>query len=204
MSDTSYIHIRNWDLYQHPDVTRNRKHGAPWIKDYTAQDDDDDYRSLTLAEQGLLHCLRRAYARRKGRGMPSDTRSISGIVAAQVTRKQLERLNHAGFIVFSASKVASDSASKVACPEVEVDVEGEEEVEEPFNQGLTVVSNDTKGPDHENLKNQEGHHAGQPNGHLRPHQEDADGPQPDATTHHGPLRDAVLTELAKTKSVWAS
>ncbi len=103
-----YIHIRNWDRFQHPDVTRGRSTAAPWIKDYTAQEDDDDYRALTLAERGLLHCLRRAYARRKCLGIPQESRTIASIVGQKVSTKQIERLNHAGFIVFSASKLQAD------------------------------------------------------------------------------------------------
>ena len=106
-----WIVIPNWDKFQHRDAWRSRV--PTWICDYLEQDGRDDYRDLTLAERGLLACLRREYASSRGR-MSANTLSLSRRIGAQVLSKQLERLNHAGFIEIVASKPAGIPASKVA------------------------------------------------------------------------------------------
>ena len=138
---THFIHVRNWDRFQHPDTTRGRATAAPWIKDYTAQQSDDDYRDLTLAERGLLHSIRQAYALRKCSGIPANTAKISSIIGARVSKRQLKRLSHAGFIVFSASKLLADSTQ---IPPLDVDVDVDVD-----NQGRNGSSYEGNGPGNE-------------------------------------------------------
>lgn len=105
MTPPLYIHVRNWDRYQHPDTTRGQTSPAPWIKEYTGQLHDQEYLELTLAERGLLHGIRLEYALSRGRGLPLSTGSLRRQLGQRVTSLQLERLNDAGFIEVSASKM---------------------------------------------------------------------------------------------------
>lgn len=115
--DDTYIWITRWEDFQHYPPERDR---APvWLKDYTKQDDDDDYRHLTFALRGLLASLRREFARShcKLRYTPAESarrsrddlatsqrRSRDDLVALtrrtgqRVRREHIEALNHAGFI----------------------------------------------------------------------------------------------------------
>jgi len=91
------IHISRWDDFQH-----YGKREAPWIKNYTRLLSDETYRKLTLQQRGVLHGLWLEYAR-SHRELPDDTASISRRLGVRVSRATLEALNHAGFIVVSAS-----------------------------------------------------------------------------------------------------
>ncbi len=99
-----YIHIRNWDKHQHPDTTRNKRYGPPWIKDYSGQLHDEEFVELGWPERGLLQSLRLQYALNRGRGINDSTTNLYRLFGHRVLRVQLERLNQAGFIEFSASK----------------------------------------------------------------------------------------------------
>lgn len=146
MGEKRYIHIRNWDGFQHPDVTRNRKTAVPWIKDATAQLTDEDYLGLTFAERGILQGLRLQYATNRGRGIDRSTTNLLRLFAQRVTNVQIERLNHAGFIEISASKDASNTQAdlrKKGRLDVEEDVDREEEQENP-NPTPPIASNATK------------------------------------------------------------
>jgi hypothetical protein len=90
--------MNNWDTFQH------YTDRAPiWIKNYTALLSNPDYVSLTWAQRGLLHGLWIAYAN-SHRTLPQDTSKLSSILGERVRNDQLEALNHAGFLHFSASK----------------------------------------------------------------------------------------------------
>ncbi len=128
MSEPRYIHIHNWDRFQHPDATRNRRAAMPWVKDYVAQLDDDDYLSLTFSQRGVLQGLRLMYAARRGRGISEAQAKRVLCTSAAEARwwlQHLASLNHAGFIDFSASKDASNLASDLQAPDVDVDREEE-------------------------------------------------------------------------------
>jgi hypothetical protein len=115
-----YIHIRNWDRHQHPDVTRNKKTAAPWIKEKSEQLNHEDFLELGFADRGLLHSLRLQYALTRGRGINDTTTNLSRLLGQRVYRSQLERLNHAGFIMFSASK---SLATRLQPASLDVDVD---------------------------------------------------------------------------------
>lgn len=98
-----YIVIPNWGKFQH---YKDRR--PVWIKLYTELNSRDDWNALTYSERGLLVTIWVEYARAGGRLKVSNVPSIGRQKSA---KRGFERLNHAGFIRFSAS------------PEVEVDKE---------------------------------------------------------------------------------
>lgn len=90
------IRIRNWDKYQHRDAHRSDL-TPPWIKSYTRQLADEDYLDLTFHQRGVLHGLRLEYAR-AGRDLPDNTLTLTRRLGQKVMRRDLNALNHAGFI----------------------------------------------------------------------------------------------------------
>ncbi len=133
MAEKRYIHIVNWDVHQHPDTTRNKTGAIPWIKSYTGQLGDEDYLALNFSDRGLLESLRLQYAARRGRGISDSTASLCRLFGQRVMTTQLERLNHAGFIHFSASKSLA-SRLQDASPEVETEREVETEQKQEQHQ----------------------------------------------------------------------
>lgn len=93
-----WIVVRNWNRFQH---YRDRQ--PRWIKNYIELVDDPAYLTLTEGCRALLHGLWLIYASSRAQ-VPLDTRSLSRRLNLRVTSAQLEQLNHAGFIEFSASK----------------------------------------------------------------------------------------------------
>ncbi len=145
MSEKRYIHIRNWERHQHPDTTRAKAAVIPWIKSYTAQLGDEDYLALTWAERGLLESMRLQYAANRGRGLRDSTANLARLFGQRVLRVQIERLNDAGFIQFSASKTlatcaqpASESASTEEETEREVETEQEQEQDQNHSPSTEV------------------------------------------------------------------
>ena len=106
-----WIIIRNWQRYQHRDARCARV--LPWIKEYTEQLHDDDYRGLTMAERGLLGGIRQLFAASDGR-LTANTRDLTRALNAHVYGRQLKRLCDAGFIEIVDSKPARMSASAPA------------------------------------------------------------------------------------------
>lgn len=108
-----WIIVNGWEDFQHPDVLRSSSTPA-WIKVYTRLLSDDDYLSLTLAQRGLLHGIWIEYAR--SNGCLTDVRTRVQLATnrgeSAALRTNLEALNEAGFITFSASK--PQAASKQA------------------------------------------------------------------------------------------
>ena len=91
-----WIVIPNWDKFQH-----YTDRDPPWIKLYTELNSNDDWCDLSDAERGLLVTIWIEYARSRGTLKVSRVPKKIG----QASRvRQLERLNHAGFIEFVASK----------------------------------------------------------------------------------------------------
>jgi hypothetical protein len=98
-----WIIVPNWRRFQH---YKDRR--PLWIKVYTELNSRDDWCDLTDAECGLLVRIWIEYARSGGRLKLSR---LPSVVGQRSRRRQLQRLNHAGFIELSAS------------PEVEIDKE---------------------------------------------------------------------------------
>lgn len=96
-----WIVIPNWDG---PEGFQHYKDRTPrWIKNYTELLHDDGYLQLTLVQRGVLHGLWMEYASAR-RQIPDSTLTVSRRLGQRVTRATLDSLNHAGFIVYSASK----------------------------------------------------------------------------------------------------
>lgn len=131
-----WIIIPGWDKFQH---YRDRR--PVWIKNYLDQHDRDEYLELPAGTRALLHDLRLMYARRRGQ-IRLDTRWLSGELHVRVTTQQLEALNHAGFISFSASKpvpIRYESGPSLARAREETEAEREKD------QDLVSVRDQTAG-----------------------------------------------------------
>ena len=194
MAGERYIHIRNWERFQHPDAGRTQNRGLPWIKGYTAQLTDEDYVELTFADRGLLESLRLQYATNRGRGINEVSTNLHRLFGQRVRKEQLERLNHAGFIYLSASKYASNMQAQI---ETERKIETEKEIQP---QGLTVAR-DATGPGQENLKTG-GPNGDRPSRRVHAHQEDANGLDPTPSQSDHPLGAPVSDELARLKALF--
>ena len=109
-----WIVIPRWDEFQHRDMARSTV--PPWIKLYTRLLHDDDYLDLTAHQRAVLHGIWLTYASAR-RQLSVNTASLSSHLRLRVMTRDLEALNHAGFIEFSASR----PAGKVAGLEVEVE-----------------------------------------------------------------------------------
>lgn len=119
-----WIVIPRWDEFQHPDTTRTGN--IPWLKTFTRLLSDSSYLDLTAGERALLHGIWLEYARSRSH-LRANTLSLSRRLSLNVTAKQLEALNHAGFIEFSASRTASTHASSPASRTASPDETREEE-----------------------------------------------------------------------------
>ncbi len=117
MSDDLYILIPGWREFQH------YKHRDPtWIKNYPRLLSHDAYSDLTFAQRGILHGLWMEYARSQRR-LRGDTATLTRRLGQRVTKRDIERLNHAGFIQLIASAQLEESASPETDKEKEIDKE---------------------------------------------------------------------------------
>lgn len=101
------IYIPHWfkdleDPREHPGFQHYGERDPIWIKNYTRLLSDQAYLDLTWPQTGVLHALWLEYAR-SGRQLPGDTAALSRRFGKRVPSATLESLNHAGFIVVSAS-----------------------------------------------------------------------------------------------------
>ena len=136
-----WIVVPNWREFQH---YKNRD--PSWVKAYTRLLDDPEYLELSFHVRGVLLGLWLAYARSDGQLRGNTlalTRQLGGDTGTRVTTRDLERLNHAGFIRFSASKPLA-LRYQVASPEVEV--EREKEKNNPVT--VTALHEDRNGSGH--------------------------------------------------------
>ena len=113
-----WIVIPRWDEFQHRDMARSSV--PPWIKLYTKLMSDDEFLGLSFHLRGLLVSLWLEYAAAR-RQLSGSTVALTRRLGQRVTVRDLESLNHAGFIEVSASKPAGAHAGKAAGLEVEVD-----------------------------------------------------------------------------------
>lgn len=110
-----WIVITKWEEFQHRDAFRSRT--PTWIKVFTELHHKDEWLDLTGHQRGVLLGLWLEYVLARGQ-LRLDTVSLSRRLNLRVTARILERLNHAGWIEFHASRPASISASKDASPDV--------------------------------------------------------------------------------------
>lgn len=109
-----WLVMDRWDDFQHPDAMRSGV--PPWIKTYTRLLSNDEFLTLSHHLRGVLLSLWLEYATAR-RQLRDNTVALSRRLGHRVTTRDLEALNHAGFVHFSASKPASKVASIPARPE---------------------------------------------------------------------------------------
>lgn len=128
-----YIWICRWPEFQHYAPSRDR--GPAWIKDYTAQLDDERYIRLSDRRRALLGDIRRVFATMRGR-LPDDARMITRQRCSQTRRVDLDALSDAGFIEFVSRDVLDQRLEDLYASRArargreEVEKEEEEEEEE--------------------------------------------------------------------------
>jgi len=150
MADLGWIEIVDWERFQHYDP---EERSPPWIKVYTELHHDDDFLRLTGPQRAVLLGLWIEYAatrseagertasaprahRRSTASAPSrlraDTVMLTRRLNLRVTSRQLEVLNHAGFIRVLASNALAESyqdASETLAPRYPSRAGGETEEE---------------------------------------------------------------------------
>ena len=97
MTPDLWITVPNWDKFQH-----YKDRTPPWIKLYTELNSSNAWLDLTDAERGLLVTIWIEYARARGDLRASN---VPSCVRQKRRMCSLERLNQAGFIELSASRV---------------------------------------------------------------------------------------------------
>lgn len=119
-----------------------------WIKNYRRLLSKDEYLELTGHRRGILHGLWLEYAMSDGR-LRENTRTISSRLALKVTTRDLEALNHAGFIEFSASRPLALSEQR-ASPEKETEKRREEK---DLSKAVPITSYAPTAPDQSHIRN---------------------------------------------------
>lgn len=100
------IHVRNWEKFQHADVTKRGRPPA-WIRLYTELLSDENYLRLTPTRRAMLIGIWVEYARTR-RELPDDTASLSRRLAQRVLRSDLEALEEAGFVTLSNARAHAE------------------------------------------------------------------------------------------------
>jgi len=96
VDSNSWIIVPNWPRFQH-----YSKRTPPWIKLYTELLHKQEFLALNVAERGLLMTIWLEFAASNGQVTAEEVqRNCRGSARSQ----HWQRLNHAGFIEFSASK----------------------------------------------------------------------------------------------------
>jgi len=96
MSPDDWITVPNWDRFQH-----YHDRVPPWIKLYLELLDKREFESISDSAKGLLLIVWLLFARHRG---PFQRHKLATYVRDARTLRQLESLNHAGFVTLSASK----------------------------------------------------------------------------------------------------
>lgn len=107
-----WIVIPKWEEFQH-----YKDRDPKWIKAWCRLLSDDDYMSLSFHLRGVLHSLWMAYASANGQLLDTP-QSLHRQLGHRVMRRDVESLNHAGFIGFSGTKPA-----QIRTPETETEKE---------------------------------------------------------------------------------
>jgi len=111
-----WIVVPNWREFQH-----YKDRDPRWIKAYTRLLSDAEYLALSFRLRGILHSIWLLYAASDGLVSGSSPAQLGRMLGADAVRtRDIESLNHAGFIRFSASKPLA-LRYQAASPEVEVE-----------------------------------------------------------------------------------
>jgi hypothetical protein len=113
--DDYWIVVPRWHEFQH-----YKDRNPTWIKVYAKLLNNPDYIELSLASKGLLQIIWLAYSQR---GEQLTIKQLRHFVRPSLLgRPQLESLNHAGFIWFSASKpLAQETETETEKKDLPVD-----------------------------------------------------------------------------------
>jgi len=123
--ERTYIWVTKWEDHQSYSIKRGKPWAPPWIKLYPRLLDDPDFMGLPAETRSLLVGIWALFARSRGT-LTKDTRNLSRQLSQRVTERQLERLNHAGFIQFCSGTVREqlwNTFWNSSALEVEVDKE---------------------------------------------------------------------------------
>lgn len=96
MDDVTWIVVCNWERFQHYGKAKPR-----WIKLYRDLLHDYAFTNLSPTNQALLMKLWLLNAE-TGQNVPVSTAYLTRNLGQRVTMRQLETLNHAGFIGFKS------------------------------------------------------------------------------------------------------
>lgn len=121
----AWISVRGWRRFQHYDPA---KRVPPWIKNNTDLMANDSYLSLTEHRALMLHRLWLEYATSRCE-LSDDTLRLGRRLGMKVTSRDLEALNHAGFIDIVASKTLAEGYQDASASRARVETETEEEKE---------------------------------------------------------------------------
>lgn len=122
-----FIWVHRWDEFQTFQKKRGKPWAPPWFKMYSRILDDAAYLSLTPETRSLLVGIWTLFARSR-LTVPKDTRYLSRQLHQKVLTRQLDSLNHAGFITFCSGTVLEQRRNAFwngSTPEVEVEKEEE-------------------------------------------------------------------------------
>ena len=116
---TGYIYVKNWTRFQHPDALRSGH--MPWLKLHTDLLGNDAWLDLSAEDRCLLQTIWMLTARYGYGRVSADQRWLMSQAKLPYgpRSRNLERLNHAGFITIRASKAASKKASNLASTDKE-------------------------------------------------------------------------------------
>lgn len=102
-----YIVIRNWRKFQH-----YRDRTPKWIKNETELLHNEAYLNLSGHQRAVLHGLWLEYASSRCQ-LPLNTASITARLGLRVSSRQLDALNHAGFIEYTLAPRYQDASLEV-------------------------------------------------------------------------------------------
>jgi hypothetical protein len=139
----SWISVTHWRRFQHYDPA---KRTPPWIKVYTELMSDDAFVGLSAHLRGILVSVWMEYAAARCQ-LRADTATLSRRLGVRVTVRDLDSLNHAGFLTIVASKTLADGyqgAGEVASARARA-TETEEETEVEKEKTPTYLPTEVRG-----------------------------------------------------------
>jgi len=96
--DDRWITVPNWTKFQH-----YKDRSPSWIKVYTELNSRDEWLRLTWGQRGVLVTTWLEYARASAQLAQENVRRLGPKSGSRYFQRDFEALNHAGFIVVSAS-----------------------------------------------------------------------------------------------------
>lgn len=105
-----FYRIKNWETYQ------SLSRSGTWIKDYTNQEDDEDYCDLTVFQRGILQELRRLRGR-LGRNLPTNVQWLVNSMSLKPQDRinagsAIRQLLALGWLVLTDQKLNVDNSSE--------------------------------------------------------------------------------------------